>query len=578
MQSYLRRPLQFALRRARMSTHPTEGYTWASKIPLTKIVATIGPASENFPVLQDVTASGMRIMRINFSHATYEEADLRTTNLRKCVGVHQQGLGSKDAGFNLRAIMLDTQGPEIRTGSFTEGIDGEMAGVQMELGAIVTVSVNPEWQYKQTTDTIFCSYTSLATTVAIDDRILLDDGAVELKVTEIHPNGNKDDIKCSVVNAGVLGNRKGVNLPGATIDLPPMSDKDRADIKWGIQNDVDFIAASFVRKASDIRAIRKYCSQMTKDVHRVVHDGEILPPKIIAKVENVEALKNLDEIISEADGVMVARGDLGVEIPMQTLTNIQKDIVKKCNIAGKPVIVATQMLESMQKNPRPTRAECTDVSNAVLDGADCVMLSGESAKGKYPVVAVDTMAKLIQEAEGWISRQREIDYQAHGTQQLHKPIVPEITNHIDGMASAIVKASRNLRAKCIIVLSRNGNTCINISKFRPDVPIVSIVPSQKVGRFLQLHRGCHPVVASRDLSSTGDSERFRTAIDTATSLGFCKVGDTVIIVCYETAVAKLSPAVSMRVAKVTNVAALTSDQNATTPSNTIYDHQFTPLN
>ena len=308
--------------------------------------------------------------------------------------------------------------------------------------------------------------------------------------------------------------------------------------RWGIRNDIDFIAASFTRKASDVIAIR---------------DSVDTPvPRIISKIENIEALNNIDEIIAESEGIMVARGDLGVEIPMETLTNVQKDIVKKCRLAGKPVIVATQMLESMQKNPRPTRAECTDVSNAVFDGADCVMLSGESAKGKYPVAAVQMMYNIVNESEGWITKQRELDYEEHGTLTVHKPIVPPVTdNHMDGMASAIVRASRSLHAQCIIVLTNTGTTAINVSKFFPDCPIVDMVPNQKVGSFLQLHRGVHPVLASKDLSNYTDVNRFDHAIDYAKQLGFCNVNDTVIVASHETALEQLSSGISMRIAQVT---------------------------
>lgn len=246
----------------------------------------------------------------------------------------------------------------------------------------------------------------------------------------------------------------------------------------------------------------------------------------------------------------VARGDLGVEIPMETLTNVQKDIVRRCNLIGKPVIVATQMLESMQKNPRPTRAECTDVANAVLDGADCVMLSGESAKGKYPVQSVAMMRSIIEQVETYAKKTTD----THGNRAGGDKIpVPPITNNFEGMASAVVKASRNLKATCILVLSKTGNTAINVAKFRPDVPVVCFVPSQKTGRLLQVHRGIHPVVASRDLSSPSNEKRFTEAVDYAVSMGFCKRDNTVIIVCYENSTESLSPAVSMRVAKVTSV-------------------------
>jgi len=281
-------------------------------------------------------------------------------------------MGQKKS-FNLRAVMLDTQGPEIRTGSFP----GDESELLLEQGSTITLTVNEEFRDKQKNDLLFINYKDLCDSMAVGGCILLDDGAVELKVLEMNPFNNKDSILCSVLNSGTIGNRRGVNLPGVAVNLPPMSAKDKADIKYGIENDIDYIAASFVRKASDVQAIRKYVAQIQKDMNREVHDGnpDFLPTRIISKIENIEALDNIDEIILESDGIMVARGDLGVEIPVETLSNVQKNIVKKCKRMGKPVIVATQMLESMQKNPRPTRAECTDVSNAVLDGADCVMVS-----------------------------------------------------------------------------------------------------------------------------------------------------------------------------------------------------------
>lgn len=564
MQSMFQRRLQrFAqpyLRHMGSTQTVGGGYTWASTIPLTKIVATIGPVSEQFDMLQKITTAGMRVMRINFSHATYEEASLRVNNLKKSKGVHQSALGDEKA-FNLRAVMLDTQGPEIRTGSFAEGDQ-----MTLEAGSTITLTVNEEFRDKQTSEMIFVNYKDLVSNMKVGGCILLDDGAVELTVLELEPFNNPDCILCSVKNTGVMRNRRGVNLPGVAVNLPPMSAKDKADIKWGIENDIDYIAASFTRKPSDIIAIRKYVSQIQKDMARVVHDGnpELLPPRIIAKIENIEALDNLDAIISEADGVMVARGDLGVEIPVETLSNVQKNIVKKCKLAGKPVIVATQMLESMQKNPRPTRAECTDVSNAVLDGADCVMLSGESAQGQYPVESVEMMYKLVNEAEGWMRQQREADFRHNSTLTVHRPVTPmQNLNHMDGMAGSVVRASRSLGAKCIICLSRNGNTAIRVARYHPDVPIVAIVPNQKIGRFLQIHRAVHPVVADRDLSSTTDTGRYGTAIEIATELGFCATGDTVLIVSYESAVQRLSESVSMKVAKVTKMARITDTPTIT---------------
>jgi len=497
-----------------------------TSLPLTKIVATIGPASENLPVMPKVVDAGMRIMRINFSHATYDEANLRMTNLKK-----SPGLTSK--GFNLRMVMLDTQGPEIRTGSF--GTDGAIELVQ---GNKVALTTDDAFRHTQTVEKLWISYKQLADTVSQDSVILLDDGAVELRVD------SKDDatglIHCSIVNSGTLGSRKGVNLPNAKVHLPAMSDKDRKDIRWGIQNDIDCIAVSFVRKPEDLLDIRKYCAGLAKEFG---YPENYQLPLLVSKIESTEAIENFDEILEESDAIMVARGDLGVEIPMEQMANAQKDIVRKSNMAGKPVVVATQMLESMQKNPRPTRAECTDVANAVFDGADCVMLSGESAKGKYPVGAVQMMQKIITNAEEWGA---ENDVSS----------VPEAAyeDAKESFAVGAAEASDSLNAACIIVLSHSGATARAVAKFRPSVPIVTFVPSQKHGRMLQLHRGIHPVmiedsaVQAKILSS--DSSRYSLAVKHAKSLGFCEAGDKVIVLAAEKGDDVVSTAYSMRVATV----------------------------
>jgi len=388
------------------------------RLPLTKIVATIGPASEHLPALSHVVDAGMRIMRINFSHATYDEADLRMRNLSACAVIDH----TADAGqVHMRAVMLDTQGPEIRTGSFSSGTkevllkEGDLVSrcniihllyaastrcppfilVDMTLQCMtvqryctircmqVTLTTDESVRQQQTSSHIWISYRKLYDTVSLGSSILLDDGIVELKVESKGSNGT--EVTCRVMNSGVVGNKKGVNMPGLPVELPAMSDKDKLDIRWGIQNNIDYIAASFVRKASDVTEIRDYCRELIRELYP--EGGRQLSPpvpipSIISKIESVEALINFESILQTSDAIMVARGDLAVEIPMETLANVQKEMVRRCNAAGKPVIVATQMLESMQKNPRPTRAECTDVANAVIDGADCVMLSGESAEGE----------------------------------------------------------------------------------------------------------------------------------------------------------------------------------------------------
>jgi len=495
------------------------------RVPLTKIVATIGPTSEQYPVLKDVVAAGLRIMRINFSHATYEEADLRTTNLRKSPGLAQE---KNKSSTNLRAIMLDTQGPEIRTGSWANGAKNQ----ELEAGTLITVTTNEASRASQTKDKLFLNYKTLSKGVSVDSRILVDDGSLQMRVEKVLENG---DILCRVTNTHTLGNKKNVNVPGGRLDLPALSDKDKQDLTWGVKNDVDFIAASFIRKVSDIREIREFIAGLMPLHHPKGHPH----PKIISKIESIEGLENFDSILDESDGIMVARGDLGVEIPLETLINVQKEIVRKCNLAGKPVVVATQMLESMQKNPRPTRAECSDVANAVYDGADCVMLSGESAQGKYPVVSVDTMRRIIEESECWISKNRSF--------ATYVDVKPEGSNNLETMAYSAVEASKNLNVACIIVTCKTGNTAVNVSKFRPTVPIVTFVPDQKVARLLQVYRGVHPVVISPKPGAEVDD--IANIMEHVTSLGFASKHENIVIIANEMKSGDSSVANSSRISQ-----------------------------
>ena len=494
------------------------------KPELTKIVATIGPKSEQLEVLKDVVAAGMRIMRINFSHATYDEADLRVKNLRLSPGLHD----GDDRVTNLRAVLLDTQGPEIRTGMFAD-----VKEVDLKSGQKVVLSTNDALKDKQTADKVWISYKKLMDTVKVGSLILLDDGAIEVKVES--KDAAAGEIVCTVMNSGALGNKKGVNMPGLSVELPAMSEKDKEDIHWGVKNDIDYIAASFTRKASDVQEIKDYVATLMDKYHPKGHPH----PLIISKIESTEALENFESILGISDGIMVARGDLGVEIPMETLTNVQKDLVRRANLAGKPVIVATQMLESMIKNPRPTRAECTDVSNAVFDGADCVMLSGESAKGKYPRESVGMMAKIVAHAEtyGWMN-------------QVSVDVVPDFEDASQGFAYAVAQASKNIHASCVVVLSETGRTATSISMFRARVPIVAVVPNAKAGRMLQMWRGVHPVLSPKDFS-LASPVRFSAAVKHAKDMGFCASGDNVIVVEAENgSVDGFSNSLSMRLVTV----------------------------
>lgn len=456
----------------------------------TKLTATIGPASEQLPVLTKVGKAGLDLMRINFSHATYEEADLRVKNLNLTEALVPMGPDTLGVTTNMRSIVLDTQGPEIRTGSFAD-----VKELELTAGDEILLTNDDSWRTRQTKDKLWISYKRLAEGSKPGAIILVDDGSVLLEVQEIVGK----ELRCKILNTGVLGNKKGVNMPGLIVDLPAISDKDRQDLRWGIKNSIDYIAASFVRKPRDVHEIRDYCRQVIAELYPNPEDAKKIPlPKIISKIESTEGMENFEEILQVTDGVMVARGDLAVEIPLETLAGVQKEIVQRCNKAGKPVIVATQMLETMTKNPRPTRAEITDVSNAVIDGADCVMLSGESAKGKYPSETIYTMKKIVNATE-----LNQIALNSTGkTNGLCSKVGPE-----EALAYSAVQLSNVLyngeSGKHALVLSTpyaDGDLELKstlpalLSKFRPQVPIYVLVPTYKAGRMIQLHRNIQPIL------------------------------------------------------------------------------------
>ncbi|MCD6434839.1 MAG: pyruvate kinase [Clostridiales bacterium] len=449
----------------------------------TKIVCTIGPASEKKELFIDLVNGGLSVARLNFSHGDHKEHQLRINMI-------------KEVRRELKcpvSILLDTKGPEIRTGTFTE------PEVLLEEGKTFTI-----WYDEKDGNVDGCSitYKSLHNDVKAGDRILIDDGLVELKVEEIIGK----DIKTTIVNTGIVKNHKGVNVPNVIINLPAITEKDRSDILFGIKNDIDFIAASFIRKASDVMAIRKILEENgAHDIH------------IISKIENQEGVDNIDEIIEVSDGIMVARGDLGVEIPTEEVPIVQKMIIKKCNRVGKPVITATQMLDSMIRNPRPTRAETTDVANAIFDGTDAVMLSGETAAGKYPAESVKMMATIAQRTESAIC---------------YKDLLKSKVNEIEeggvtfAVGHATVTTANELEAKAIITATSSGFTARKIAMFRPVAPILAATYSEKIRRKLTLIFGVQSILMSE--SSTTD-EIFENAIDTAKVEKYINSGDLVVI-------------------------------------------------
>lgn len=448
----------------------------------TKIVCTLGPASDNEEILRNMMLGGMNVARMNFSHGTHEQHKKRADLFKKV-----------RAEVNLPIpLLLDTKGPEIRTGNFKEG-----QATLKENNEFVLV--NKDITGDETKCTI--TYKELYRDVSRGSRILINDGLVELEVIEIK---NKD-IFCIVKNGGVIGDHKGINVPGADIRLPALTSQDIEDIKFGIQNDFDIIAASFVRKAADVVEIRKILEKNG--------GSDIL---VIAKIENREGIRNFDEILKVSDGIMVARGDLGVEIPVEEVPIVQKNIIEKCYKNGKPVITATQMLDSMIRNPRPTRAEASDVANAIFDGTSGVMLSGETAAGKYPLETIEVMARIAEKAES------ATDYWKRFTTQ-QTELNTSVTNAI---SHATCTTALDLKAAAIITVTQSGHTARMISRFRPACPIIATTVNPRVQRQLSLSWGVLPYLVGE--AKTTD-EMFDTGIEKALESGLVKNGELAVI-------------------------------------------------
>lgn len=414
----------------------------------TKIICTMGPRTMDKIILKELIAGGMNVARFNFSHGSYEEHAERIALVRQV---------SEQLGIPV-ALMLDTKGPEIRTGLLKDG-----KKVSLEQGKEFTLYTE-EREGDETGCSI--SYQQLVYDVRKGDTILIDDGLIGLEVQRV----SADKIECIIKNGGELGERKGVNVPNVKIHLPGVTQKDREDILFGIEQGVDYIAASFVRNSDCIM-----------DIREILEDNHGRDIGIIAKIENAEGVENIDEILDAADGIMVARGDLGVEIPADQVPHIQKKIIHKCNRKCKPVVTATQMLDSMIRNPRPTRAEAGDVANAIYDGSDAIMLSGETAMGKYPVEAVRMMAKIAETTEA------HLDYS--NLQKLNKKQRKKDISMAVGFAS--VSTAEILKASCLVVPTMTGYTARMISSLRPKTPIYAISPSEQAVRRMQLYWGVY---------------------------------------------------------------------------------------
>lgn len=482
---------------------PDDGRT---KIAKTKIICTLGPKSREVPILEKLLRAGMNVARFNFSHGSFEYQQYTLDNLRRAM--HNTQL--------MCAVLLDTKGPEIRTGQLKDG-------KPIKLMRDKEIWITTDYSHLGDEEMICMSYAKLAVDLQPGNTILCSDGSITMTVLECDTVKNK--VRCRCENTAMLGEKKNVNLPGIIVDLPTITQKDIDDIMlWGVPNNIDFIAASFVRKGEDVKKIKALLGPHAKRI------------QIISKVENQEGLVNFDEILRETDGVMVARGDLGMEIPTEKIFLAQKMMIYKCNSAGKPVVTATQMLESMIKSPRPTRAEATDVANAVLDGTDCVMLSGETANGAYPDLAVAVMSQICQEAEA------SLDYSSIFKEIMKS--VPLPMSPLESLASSAVRTANKVRASLIVVLTRGGTTAKLVAKYRPSVPILSVaVPVMTTDSLTwtcseespALHslvcRGLIPLLAEGSAKAT-DSEStdeiLNAAIGHALKRKLCLVGDSIV--------------------------------------------------
>lgn len=449
----------------------------------TKVVCTMGPRTSEPEIMRGLIREGMDVARFNFSHGTHEEHKVRMDQLKRLREEEHKNV----------AILLDTKGPEIRTGLLKDG-------KKIRLKAGDTFVLTTEEIVGDETK-VSITYTGLADDVDAGKRILIDDGLVELEV--VSKSGT--EIVCKVLNGGELGERKGVNVPNVPVRLPAITEKDKEDIRFGVEQGIDFIAASFVRNAECVLEIKAYLKELNA-----------LYTPVIAKVENAEGIQNIDEIIRAADGIMVARGDLGVEIPAEEVPYLQKMLIQKCNANFKTVITATQMLDSMIRNPRPTRAEVTDVANAVYDGTDAVMLSGETAAGKYPVEALQMMVHIIENTE------QHLDYD----QMIEKAGDHLKSNLSSAIGYSSVVAAINLNAKCIITPTVSGATSRVVSKLRPRQTILGITPNERSLRRMSIYWG---VVPLKSLEFTTTDDICDGAIELAAVKKYVETGDVVVL-------------------------------------------------
>ena len=453
----------------------------------TRIVCTLGPATDTDEMVSKLMDAGMNVCRLNMSHGSYEEQAVRIQRIKRL---------REEKNIPV-AILLDTKGPEVRTKTLAAG------KVELEAGQEFTLTSR---EVEGDNTIVSITYPRMVELVKPGNRILIDDGLLDMRVVRIE---NGTDIVCLTANAGVLGGRKGISVPDVDLEMPSIGEKDRADIVFGIEQGIDLIAASFVCRPTDVLTIRQLCEE---------NGGSHV--KIYSKIENRMGVDNFDEILKVSDGIMVARGDLGVEVEMEEVPVLQKMMIKKCMAAAKPVITATQMLDSMIRNPRPTRAEASDVANAIIDGTDSIMLSGETAAGKYPIEAVNTMVRIA----NYIEAQRNKESARTARELTHKAIQPSVGNSVSYAACEMAEA---LDAAAIIAPSNSGTTARMVARFRPDCPVIAPTTDEHTYHQLGLSRGVMPL---RMEMCEGTDKLIHNAVDVAHKSGLVKTGDVVIVV------------------------------------------------
>lgn len=449
----------------------------------TKIVCTIGPASRDADTMREMLEAGMNVARLNFSHGTHEEHRKTIETFRRV----------RDEQDRPAAILLDTKGPEIRLGDFENGSETLEEGDEFTLTSEECLG---------TKERVSTTYKALPSQVSMGTSILIDDGRVRLRVA----GTTEDEVRCIVVNGGKVSNRKGVNIPNQSLDLEYISEADRQDILFGIEMDVDYVAASFVRSGADVKVLRSLLNE---------NGGDRI--KIISKIENTEGIENFKEILALSDGIMIARGDMGVEVDFEKLPGIQKKFIKECCKAGKTVITATQMLESMTHSPAPTRAEITDVANAVFDGTSAVMLSGESAAGDYPVETVKAMAKIVSQAEEDAEEVNQYKFLEVETNDR------DVSN---AMGHAACTTAHDIKASAIVAITTSGYTAEMMAKYKPVEPIIAATPDSKTYHQQALTRGVYPVLTQR---SSNWNDLMEKAIEGAERMKFVKKGDCIVL-------------------------------------------------